>query len=274
MKNWDTYSQASSVPLSNFTASSSTVGKPPPTGADLAQTWHTLNSFVPIFELLGPKFVLDQNAYYIHGLVDDNDLADLRDYNSMVTEFILTDGDDAEPNIAPSTFVHIARLLEPNSAFLPSLLRLRIINADTYFACLHLLHTPSLKTLEATNVPDHQHPTFLSFLTTLLHKAPLLEDITLGPGRFPLKSLQAILKFTHLRQLELRDAASTINFTFFQDVGALPNLESFILDARSCEYIPRMPEEHYNSLSTEHIEGSQTPKPSSAINDDGLSGSV
>jgi hypothetical protein len=26
-------------------------------------TWDTLNSFLPIFELLGPKFVLDQNAY-------------------------------------------------------------------------------------------------------------------------------------------------------------------------------------------------------------------
>jgi hypothetical protein len=26
-------------------------------------TWHTLYSFFPIFELLGPKFVLDQNAY-------------------------------------------------------------------------------------------------------------------------------------------------------------------------------------------------------------------
>ena len=26
-------------------------------------TWHTLNSFLPIFELLGPKFVLDQNVY-------------------------------------------------------------------------------------------------------------------------------------------------------------------------------------------------------------------
>ena len=26
-------------------------------------TWHKLNSFLPIFELLGPKFVLDQNAY-------------------------------------------------------------------------------------------------------------------------------------------------------------------------------------------------------------------
>ena len=26
-------------------------------------SWHMLISFLPIFELLGPKFVLDQNAY-------------------------------------------------------------------------------------------------------------------------------------------------------------------------------------------------------------------
>ncbi|KAF8809429.1 hypothetical protein BYT27DRAFT_7254564 [Phlegmacium glaucopus] len=245
------------------------------TGADPAQTWDTLNSFLPIFELLGPKLVLDQNAYYIHGLVDDNDLAVLRDHRLMVTEFILSDGDveNIKPKIAPSAFLHISRLLEPNSAFLPSLLRLRIIHTDSYFDCLHLLQTPSLKILEATDVPDHHHPTFFSFLTTLEHKAPFIEDITLGPGRFPLKSLQAILKFTHLHQLELRDAASTINFILFQDIGALPNLESFILDARSCEYISRIPEKQDQSLSPEHTDvGSQTPKSSSDIDSDGPSG--
>ena len=160
----------------------------------------------------------------------------------MVTELVLgSDVENVKLNIAPSAFIHLAQLLKSNAPLLPSLLRLRIIQADTssYFTCLHLLHTPSLKTLEATNVPEHQHSTFFSFLTTLVHKAPHLEDIILGPGRFPLKSLQAILKFTHLRQLELRDAASTFDFTFLQDVGALPNLESFILDARSCEYIPK-----------------------------------
>ena len=192
----------------------------------------------------------------------------------MVTEFILTDGDveNVRPNIALSTFFHIARLLEPNSAFLPSLLCLRIINADTYFACLHLLLTPSLKTLEATNVPDHQHPTFFSFLTTLVHKTPLLEDITLGPGRFPLRSLQAIFKFTHLRRLELKDVALTIDFVFFQDLGVLPNLESFILDARSCEYTPRILEDPSGTLPSEDTEvGSQHPKTSSDIDDDGPS---
>jgi hypothetical protein len=189
----------------------------------------------------------------------------------MVTEFILTDvhPQNITPIIAPSTFFHIAQFLEPNSGLLPSLLRLRIIQADTYFACLHLLHTPSLKALEAINVPDHQHPTFFSFLTALVHRAPFLEDISLGPGRFPLKSLQAILKFTNLHRLELGDAASTIDFTFLQDIGALPNLESFILDARSCKYIARIPEEQFKTCPAEDTDsevGNQTPKSSS---DDG-----
>ena len=186
----------------------------------------------------------------------------------MVTEFILTDDDvdDVKPIIAPSTFLRIAQFLEPNSGLLPSLSRLRIIQADNYFPCLHLLHTPSLRTLEA-NVPDHQHPNFFSFLTTLVHKAPFLEEIILGPGQFPLKSLQAILKFIHLRQLELKDVASMIDFTFLQDVGTLLNLESFILDARSCKYTARIPEEQPSSIPpAEHTETeSQMPQPSSDI---------
>ena len=171
----------------------------------------------------------------------------------MVTEFILTDGGRVKPNIAPSAFLHIAKSLEPNSCLLPSLLRLCITDADTYLPYLHLLHTPSLKTLEATNVPDRQHPSFFSFLTTLVHKVPLLENIILGPGRFPLKSLQVILKFAHLHQLELRDVVSTIDFTFLQDVGNLPNLECLILDARSCEYVARIPEDRSVTPLTEHM---------------------
>ena len=197
----------------------------------------------------------------------------LRGFSSTVTEFILTDDqpENIRPIIAPSTFFHIAQFLEPNSGLLPSLLRLRIIRADTYFACLHLLHTPSLKALEAINVPDHQQPTFFSFLTALVHRAPFLEDLILGLGRFPSKSLQVILKFTHLRQLELRDAASTFDFTFLQDIGALPNLESFILDARSCKYIARIPEEQSKTSPAEDTDsgiGNQTPKLSSDGSDE------
>ena len=216
---------------------------------------------------------------YIHGLVDENELETLRSYSSLVTEFILTDVNvkNDKPIIASSTFFSIAQFLEPNSGLLPSLSHLHIIQADYYFPCLHLLHTPSLRTLEA-NVPDHQHPNFFSFLTTLVHKAPLLEEIILASGQFPLKSLQAILKFTYLRQLELRDVASTIDFTFLQDVGALPNLESFILDARSCNYTARILEELPNKTPPAPVEpteaGSQTLQPSSEIDGGGLSQDV
>ena len=104
-----------------------------------------------------------------------------------------------------------------------------------------------------------------------MHKAPFLEEIVLGPCQFPLKSLQTILKFTYLRHLELRDATSTIDFTFLQDVGTLLNLESFILDARSCKYTARIPEKQPSKTPpAEHTEaGSQMPQPSSDINGDG-----
>ena len=70
----------------------------------------------------------------------------------MVTELNLSDVDvkKDKPIIAPSTFIRIAQLLPPNSGLLPSLLHLRIIQADNCFLGLHLLHTPSLRTLEAT----------------------------------------------------------------------------------------------------------------------------
>ena len=192
----------------------------------------------------------------------------------MVTEFRLTN-ENIQPIITPSAFLHISRFLDPSSGLLPSLLRLRIVHADTYLAYLHLLYTPSLKTLEVANIPDHQHPNFFSFLTTLIHKSPFLEHMIFGPGQFPLKSLQAIPKFAHLRQLELMDVASTFDLTFIQDVGALPNLECFMLDARSCKYIASISEEQHKTLPTERTgAGSQNLKLSSDIDNNGLSGSV
>ena len=192
----------------------------------------------------------------------------------MVTEFILTDIENDKPIIDSSTFCRIAQLSEANSGLLPSLLRLRIIHADVYFSYLHLLHTPSLRTLES-NVLDHQHPSFFSFLTTLVLKAPLLEEIILGPGQFPLKSLQEIPKFAFLRQLELRDVASTIDFTFLQDVGTLSNLDYFLLDARSCIYTARIPEEQPSKTPAEQTEvGSKMPQSSSDIDESTISEEV
>ena len=70
-----------------------------------------------------------------------------------------------------------------------------------------------------------------------MDEAPLLSAITVGPGSFTASCLNACLKFDHLRKFELIDAALSINFDFLVAIGGLPELEIFILNARTATYI-------------------------------------
>ena len=120
---------------------------------------------------------------------------------------------------------------------LPFLKQLRVIQPNELsISQLPLFFTESLRSLEATGVPTNQQSAFLSFLITLIGEAPLLSTITLGPGSFTSKCLNACLKFDHLSHLEILDAASSINFKFLVAVGGLPELETFILNARTAAY--------------------------------------
>ena len=121
---------------------------------------------------------------------------------------------------------------------LPSLKQLRVIEPnESSISQLSLFFTKSLQSLEATGVPEAQQSAFLSFLITLVDEAPLLSTITIGPGSFTASCLNACLKFDHLRKFELTDAASSVNFDFLVAVGELPELEIFILNARTATYI-------------------------------------
>jgi hypothetical protein len=121
---------------------------------------------------------------------------------------------------------------------LPSLKQLRVIEPnESSISQLSLFFTCSLQSLEATGVPEAQQSAFLSFLITLADEAPLLSAITIGPGSFTASCLNACLKFDHLRNLELIDAASSIDFDFLVAIGKLPELKSFILNARTATYI-------------------------------------
>jgi hypothetical protein len=121
---------------------------------------------------------------------------------------------------------------------LPSLKQLRVIEPnESSISQLSLFFTKSLQSLEATGVPEAQQSAFLSFLITLADEAPLLSAITIGPGSFTATCLNACLKFDHLRNLELIDAASSIDFDFLVAIGKLPELEIFILNARTATYI-------------------------------------
>jgi hypothetical protein len=115
---------------------------------------------------------------------------------------------------------------------LPSLSDLVIVDADASIAYLDLLLTPSLKSLTASFIPDFQQSTFLSFLTAAEKEAPLLQTLILGPGRVLSSPLQTIPQFSHLRHFELKHEGSELPLGFFDKIGSLSKLETFILDAR------------------------------------------
>lgn len=170
-----------------------------------------------------------------------DDWARLRDRTLTVSKFILTDvtKKSSEERISPAAYFRLALSQEPGIPFFPHLSDLIIVDADASLSYLELLLTPSLISLEVSRIPDAKQPTLFSFLTTLAQVAPLLQTLTFGPGRFTSMSIQTILQFKNLRQLELKDAVSKMTFAFLESLGSSsPALESLIFDARSCEYIP------------------------------------
>ena len=181
-----------------------------------------------LFDILYRSFYV---KYMIRGSLTEADWACLRDYTRTVSKFIVTDK-DSKAQISPAVFLRLARLQHPDKPLLPSLSDLVIVDADTSITYLDLLLTPSLKSLKASCIPDAQQSTFCSFLTAIEQEVPFLQTLILGPGRFLPSSLQTISRFNSLRHLELKHEDSKIPPAFFDNIGSLPMLETFILDAR------------------------------------------
>ena len=193
------------------------------------------------FSCVDKSHIVDVISQYIRGSIATDDWAGLRDRTQAVSKFILTDVSktSSEERISPAAYFRLALSQEPGIPFFPHLTDLIIVDADASLAYLELLLTPSLISLEVSRIPNAKQPTLFSFLTTLAQVAPLLQNLTFGPGQFTSKSIQTILQFKNLRQLELKDAVSNMTFSFLESLGSsLPALESLILDTRSCEYIP------------------------------------
>ena len=167
----------------------------------------------------------------IHGSITEADWARLRDYTQTVSKFIVTDK-DSKAQISPAVFLRLARLQHPDIRLLPYLSDLVIVDADASIAYLDLLLTPSLKSLKASCIPDAQQSTFSSFLTAIEQEVPLFQTLILGPGQFLPSSLQTISQFNSLRHLELKHEGSKLPFAFFDNIGSLATLKTFVLDAR------------------------------------------
>ena len=116
---------------------------------------------------------------------------------------------------------------------LPALKRLRINDPDEWsMSQLPLFFTPSLRSLEATNIPENQQSVLLSFLITLVDESPHLTTIAFGPGILTTACFETCLNFLSLRHLELKEVKISIDFKLVIAIGTLPELDTFVLDDR------------------------------------------
>ncbi|KAF8965793.1 hypothetical protein BDZ97DRAFT_1811054 [Flammula alnicola] len=215
-------------------------GSPVPLNEDLDNRSEplALQSFLPVLQELKPALVLVDHVYHLRGAILKDNLRQLSMYARRITEFTLTDKQDPnEHPIAPGALFRLSQLHNHTQGpFFPSLNRLRIIVADSSLAQLSLFLTPSLRSLEFSGTEENS---FISYLATLADEASSLSSITLGPlSRISRESMTVCLGFRNLRELQLLDVLPTFDSELLEEIGKLPELETFVLDARSVDYFP------------------------------------
>ena len=192
---------------------------------------------------------LNRDSFFkrIRGAVSKTDLEAFSSFTRRVGSFILTDAPLHlhECTIPPGTYIRLSQIRNPEAPFFPSLKHLRIIDADSALDThLNFLLTDSLQSIELVNLSDSNQEVFSSFLVTLADECPRLSTITLGQDpnrRLSSSLLNDCLNFSHLRELELKDVLSELDFQLLVTIGrTLPELESFILNARTAEYSLRL----------------------------------
>ncbi|KAF9484243.1 hypothetical protein BDN70DRAFT_161800 [Pholiota conissans] len=197
-----------------------------------------VTSFLPFIKLL-PNVTISDNQYYVDGPLVMTELERFAKSTRRIKQITLTDDELPTDNItiASETLIRLGKLEDPTKPYLSSLERLRLINADhTLLYIFSFCIIPSLKSLEIARVPAARQISISSFLKELVFQVPCLPSLTLGPGGISAASLRTSLKFTHLRHLHIDNAAESLDFDFLQDIAALPELESLIIDARTAEY--------------------------------------
>lgn len=184
---------------------------------------------------------------YVEGplLGNDSDLNKFRNFAQRVEELTLTD--DLRKRyykVSPDIITRLAMIQGAKApGLLPSLKHLRLIDVDSNLAYLWFCIMPSIQTLEVSGIPQKRQITVSTFLKELVLKAPQLSKITLGPGHLAVNVLKGALQFCHLRQLEICNLATSLDFTYLQAVSALPYLEIFSINASTAEYTPYIPSE-------------------------------
>ena len=142
---------------------------------------------------------------------------------------------DTRANLVhPSTIVRLQ-----SSTLFPSLRHLRY-SLDTRpksISHLFLFLSPSLESLELTNIAGFENTLVEPFLATL--SSPMLNRIVLRTGQMPVDSFKdSIAQFKQLRSLELSDAILMNDFVLREVLGTLPSLVNLTLKVVHPAYVP------------------------------------
>ena len=182
--------------------------------------------------------ILIATLQHLRGAISKPDFQEFLVHAGRVGELTLSrycDNSNNSLKIAPGTFVRLCQLQNRDSPgpLLPALKRLRLDNPDEWsMSQLPLFFTRSLRSLDVMNFPENQQSVLLSFLITLVDEAPHLATITFGPGILTTACFEACLNFLFLRQLELKEVNTSIDFNLLTAIGQLRELDTLVLDDR------------------------------------------
>ena len=169
----------------------------------------------------------------------------LQYYSRKVKSFISL-ADDPRAEVHPLTYIRIAQL--QSSALFPSLRHLRYELEDRSIPPIFFFLSPFLDSLELIDFMGFENTTVEPFLATL--SSQTLSEIVLNNGRMSADILKSsIVRFKHLRSLELSDAVFMSDFTLLEVLGTLPSLENLSLCAFDPETHPANAPENSNSQS-------------------------
>ncbi|KAH9474463.1 hypothetical protein JR316_0012922 [Psilocybe cubensis] len=211
-----------------------------------------VDSLFPLFSQFGQGYFSTDffnkalvSVYFLRGgNIKGDVIKKVLSYAENIGQFTLKEdaGSERPKSIDPGSIVRLAYICgqEKRGPLLSSLQTLKIDGATTTLCQLPLFLTPSLRSVEISNVQKPFHENILVFLSSLADEAPLLTHLSFGSGCTPADWLPTWFKFGKLRHLDITDCMDLQSCDVLQTLGTLMELESLKLDVKwSTQYVGR-----------------------------------
>ncbi|CAA7263379.1 unnamed protein product [Cyclocybe aegerita] len=184
-----------------------------------------LLSLVPVIERLIHSSTLEGGEYRIMGDITESEWTSLKSYARRVRELKLgPDDGSTSPKIADMTFFRLALQQRPGKALFPSLKQLSILGATSSLFYLHLFLSPSLTSVEFTDITEISQPAIASFLMMLGSRAPSLHRLELSSLRLSPTIIASLQQCKSLRHFVLNDLKIAPELNLLDVLKSLPLL--------------------------------------------------